>query len=112
MRLLKSFNFSRFITSSFVIGALTFFSLLIAAAKDEGTLGNNLFLNFMADSFYIFRFPTHVLFWRFLIDNGWSLFLLGLFINVIFYASLIEVVINFFKNRKQIKLSHNRSEEK
>ncbi len=54
----KKFNVLRFFTLLIVIGGLTFFSFLTAFGKDEGTLGNNLFLNFMADTFYVFRFSN------------------------------------------------------
>jgi cellulose synthase/poly-beta-1,6-N-acetylglucosamine synthase-like glycosyltransferase len=98
MRLLKSFNPLRFFILIIVIGGLTFFSFLTAFGKDEGTLGNNFFLNFMADTFYIFRFPTHVLFWKYM--NGGTFFL-GLLINILFYAVVMEVVIISLKNHKK-----------
>jgi hypothetical protein len=98
MSLLKSFNPLRFIILNFVIGALTFFSFLTAFGKDEGTFGNNFFLNFMADTFYVFRFPMHVLFWKYM-DGG--AFFLGLFINILFYAVFVETVINILSKRKK-----------
>jgi hypothetical protein len=62
MSLFKSFNALRFFILIVVIGVFTFFSFLAAFGKDEGTLGDNVFLNFMADTFYVLRFPTHALF--------------------------------------------------
>ncbi len=100
MRFLKSFNPLRFVILSFIFGGLTFFSFLTAFGKDEGTLGNSFFLNFIADTFYIFRFPTHVLFWKFM-DGG--IFLLGLFINILFYAASTEAIINFLIKQKQAR---------
>ena len=100
MSSLKSFNPLRFIIVNIVIGGLTFFSFLTAFGKDEGTLGNNFFLNFMANTFYVFRFPTHVLFWKYM-DGG--AFFLGLFINIIFYAIFIEIIISFLTRRRQKK---------
>ncbi len=96
MRYLKHFNPARFFALLIFIGALTFFSFLTAFGKDEGTLGENLFLNFMADAYAFFRFPSHVLFWKFM--QG-PLFFIGLLINIIFYTFFIELVIVFFKMR-------------
>jgi hypothetical protein len=101
MSLLKSFSPLRFIILNFVIGALTFFSFLTAFGKDEGTLGHNFFLNFMADTFYVFRFPMHVLFWKYM-DGG--AFFLGLFINILFYAVFVETVINILSKRRKKQL--------
>lgn len=81
---------------SFVISGLTFFAFLSAFSKDEGTIGDNFFLNFMADSFNVFRFPTHVLFWKYM-DGG--AFFLGLLINILFYATLIEMLITILTKR-------------
>jgi hypothetical protein len=102
MRYLKNFNAARFFILLIVIGGLTVFSFLTAFGKDEGTLGDNFFLNFMANAFYVFRFPTHVLFWKYM--NG-GIFFLGLFINVIFYSLLIEFIISYFKMRKDNRKS-------
>jgi len=99
MRLMKSFSPLRFIILIIIIGGLTFFSFLTAFGKDEGTLGNNFFLNSIADTFYIFRFPTHVLFWKYMTGSS---FFLGLFINILFYAVVIETTIIILKKRKNI----------
>ena len=96
MRLLKSFNPLRFFILSFIIGGLTILSFLMEFGRDEGTLGRNIFLNFMADAFYVFRFPTHVLFWEYM--DG-SIFFLGLFVNILFYAALVEIIISIFLSR-------------
>jgi len=98
MRFLKSFNPLRFFILIIAIGGLTFFSFLTAFGKDEGTLGKNFLLNFMADTFYIFRFPTHALFWKYM--NGGAFFL-GLLINIFFYAVVMEVTIISLKKRKR-----------
>jgi hypothetical protein len=98
MRYLRKLNVIRLSIFLIVIGGLTFFSFLTAFAKDEGTLGNNFFLNFMADAFYVFRFPMHVLFWKYM--NG-DIFFWGLFFNVMIYAFFIEFVIMYFKMSKE-----------
>lgn len=104
MKYLKNFNIPRFKKLNIIIGALTLLSLLAAWQKDEGTLGKGFFPNFLADSFNIFRFPTHVLFWSFL-SNGSSalfslLYLVALLINVLFYSFLIESIISIFIKHK------------
>jgi hypothetical protein len=66
MRFFRKFSLLRFIILIVIIGGLTLFSFLTAFGKDEGTLGTNSFLNFMAEAFNIFRFPMHVLFWKYM----------------------------------------------
>ena len=97
---MKRINPFRFLILIIVVGGLTFFSFLTAFGKDEGTLGDNFILNFMADTFYIFRFPTHQLFWKYM--NG-GYFFFGLFINILFYAVVIEAIIIIFEKRKKIR---------
>ncbi len=99
MYYLKNFNPLRFFVLLIIIGGLTFFSFLAAFGKDEGALGDNFFLNFMSDAFYVFRFPTHVLFWEYMNDGA---FFYGLFINILFYSLLIEAIISTIKGRKEI----------
>ena len=96
MYYLKHFNPARFFILLIIIGVLTLLSFLTAFGKDEGTLGGNLFLNFMADAYAFFRFPSHVLFWKFM--QG-PFFFIGLLINIIFYSFFIELVIVLFKMR-------------
>ena|SRR6185436_2174683 len=98
MKLFKNFNPLRFIILFVAFLGLTLSSFLTAFGKDEGTLGDSVFLNFMADSFNVFRFPTHVLFWRYM-DGG--VFFLGLFINILFYAVIIEIIISIITRRKK-----------
>jgi hypothetical protein len=102
MRLLKNFSPVRFIVLIIVVGVLTFFSFFNAFGKDEGTLGDSIFLNFMADTFYVFRFPTHVLFWKYM--SGGT-FYLGLFINILFYSAVIEIIISTVIKRKKFGTS-------
>ena len=104
MKILKKINWPRFILLLVFICGFTFFSLLAAWGRDEGTLGNSWFLNFMADLFSVFRFPTHVLFWNYM--NG-NIFLAGLFINSIFYAFVIEGLISIIKRFKKISAAKN-----
>lgn len=94
---MKGFNPLRFFILTIFIGGLTLLSFLTAFGKDEGTLYDNFFLNFMANTFYIFRFPTHVLFWKYMSGSS---FFFGLLLNTLFYAGVIEATIIILKKRK------------
>ena len=75
---------------------LTFISLVAAGAMDEGTQGMGTFgmaVLVISKFYYIFRFPTHTLFFQYM--HG-KLFLIGLFFNSIFYALLTERIIAYF----------------
>jgi hypothetical protein len=99
MSYLKNFDIGRFLIIVATTTALTFFSFLSAFGKDEGTLLDNFLLNFIADSFYIFLFPTHILFGRFMTNDIWAF--LGFFVNAIFYALIIEGIICILKGRSK-----------
>ncbi len=102
MNYFKRLNALRFFILLIVIGGLTFFSFLAAFGKDEGALGDNLFLNFMANTFEVFRFPTHILFWKYMTGG---LFFLGLLVNIFFYAVLSEMIISTLINKKKAETS-------
>ncbi len=59
----------------------------------------------MAKSFNIFRFPTHIFFWKYIIDSGAPLFFFGLIINTFFYAVIVEAVTGTIINRTIVKKS-------
>jgi hypothetical protein len=110
MRFSKSFKRERFIISIFVIGGLALISYWSALASSEGA--NNSLIKFMAYSFYVFGFPSHILLSIFFDDNGgWALFFFGLFINAVFYAFFLEVVISFFKKANRVKKYHDLKEQ-
>jgi len=75
--------------SSVITGIITLISFWFAFGKDEGQLGSGYLANFVAESFYVFRFPTHVIFWKLLHSSG-ILYFLGLYINCLSYGLLIE----------------------
>lgn len=77
-------------------GALTFVTLIAAAAIDEGTGGTGLLTHMPGKLFYIFQFPTHTLFFEFM--NG-SMFFPGLLLNCFFYGLLIERIISIYKRK-------------
>lgn len=87
------------ITVTFIIIAfLTFISLVSFAAIDEGTQGEGI-IGFIAivvsKPFYIFRFPTHTLFFE-SFSSG-HLFFVGLAINIIFWTTIIHLITKYLK---------------
>ena len=79
---------------SILVGVLTILTFFFAFGKDEGTLGDGIFRNLIADSFNLFRFPTHAIFWK-LFSSSALLYFLGLMLNCLFYGILIERIIYF-----------------
>lgn len=84
---MSGFNFRIFFIASALIAFLTFVTLWAEAARDEGMGGDGVVGSFLADLYYVFRFPTHTFFFAFM--DG-PMFLVGLFINCIFYGLLVE----------------------
>jgi hypothetical protein len=99
---MKNFKIKRFLLIVFIIALLTVFTLICAFARGENWPNSSFLLNFLADCFYIFRFPTHVLFWKYMYDNP-SLYIGGLAMNVILYAVLVEFLISYLKSRSNKK---------
>jgi hypothetical protein len=88
---MKRFRFGIFIISAIVIFVLTGLSFVAAFGRDEGTLDKDdgIVWTLLADSFDIFRQPTHGLFWDLIIENG-GLFMSGLLFNILFWSLLVE----------------------
>ncbi|MCE6991011.1 hypothetical protein [Dyadobacter sp. CY323] len=82
----------------FTLSAISFMSV---AAREEETLGDDAFLNFMADSFQVFRFPLLTLIIDYLHFEDEGFFVLALMLNVLFYASLIEIMISLISAQKR-----------
>lgn len=76
---------------------MTFVTLVATAARDEGTGGDGILVKGLEKLFYLFRFPTHTLFFEFM--NG-PMFFVGLFINCLFYGLVIERIISVYKKKK------------
>jgi hypothetical protein len=94
---IAKFNSKKFFISTAICCLLTFVTLVAAAARDEGIGGNGIIIIALEKLFYIFRFPTHTLFFEFM--KG-SKFIVGLFINCIFYGIIIERVLSFQNDKK------------
>ncbi|AFD08618.1 hypothetical protein Solca_3614 [Solitalea canadensis DSM 3403] len=93
---IMKFNFKTFLIATIFCCALTFVTLVATAARDEGTGGHGVLVKTFEKLFYIFRFPTHALLFRFM--NG-SVFFVGLLINCIFYGFVVERAFSFYKSR-------------
>lgn len=88
-------NYITLAVAFIVIGSLTTISFLKMFSLEEGTLGDNTFDVFLAESFVVWRFPFHTILYIFL-DYfpflGYLYFPL-LFLNVLFYSCLIERIL-------------------
>ena len=95
---MRRINFSLFFVLSLLLAILTFFAFSEAYAADEGKLGNNIVLQFLSESFNVLRFPTHVLFP--LLTKFPFYFAMGLLVNCLFYALLIERIVYFIFHKR------------
>ena len=96
MKRIKYFFSAQFIFILVIILALMFFSFSAAFAKDDGNLSENIFLNFLADLFSVFRFPTLVLLNDYISS---TIFFCGLFLNAILYSIVIDRTIEFISKK-------------
>lgn len=103
---MKFLNYDKHTFNSWVFGVafglisvLTFVSFFYAWAHDEGTLGNNPLDLFLAESFNIWRFPTHNLLFLIIdeIPIVGILYFPLLLVNSIVYSFLIERFIVIFR---------------
>jgi hypothetical protein len=89
--MMKGFRPILFVITLIVTTTLTFGSFVAAWGRDEGTLNEDkLMWALLADSFDFFRLPTHGLFWDTITKTGGGLYLLGLFVNIIFWSLIME----------------------
>lgn len=91
----RRFKVEILILSFVLVTIFTAISLLAAWARDEGQIDeqSGAFQNFLADSFYFFRLPTHELFWDSISENASTLFLPSLLFNIVFWSILIERLV-------------------
>jgi hypothetical protein len=80
----------------------------MALSRDEGKLGKNIFLNFLADFYNILRFPMHTIFNRLAASKAWF-FCIGLLINCVMYAFIFERI--FYLTIRLIFFRNNPDEE-
>jgi hypothetical protein len=89
MRLLKNINFAMLIGSMSIIFIFCLAALIFVGAEEEGTMGDSKIGMILAKLFYVFRFPTHTIFWS-IMPDGLFIFFGGLLFNSMFYGFLIE----------------------
>lgn len=92
----NSFKFFPFILAIIIFCVFTFITLIAAGAIEEGADGNSALIQVLAKLLYIFRFPTHALFFNFMDGH---FFFLGLGINCLFYGFIIERIVSVFSKR-------------
>ncbi len=99
---MRKFNFGIFFILLILLLVVAFYTSDMALSRDEGKLGKNIFLNFLADVFNVLRFPLHVIF-PMLAQKAWF-FCVGLVINCLMYCLVIErlfyltIKLIFFRN--------------
>jgi TRAP-type mannitol/chloroaromatic compound transport system permease small subunit len=71
-------------------------SFIGAAARDEHTLGDNIFSNLLADLFYVLHFPA-ILIHKLNNDLYGYLFFVLPFISALIYAIVAQMVFNKIK---------------
>src|SRR5215216_1468407 len=98
MLLYKNISILRIIVFTICVYLLTMVTFFFAAVKDEGTSSMGIIGNFIADAFYVFRFPTHTLFEKTFLYG--DLFLTGLLINGLCYGFLVERIFFLFNHYK------------
>jgi hypothetical protein len=86
------------IVYSIVIGLIVISFL----AKDEGTLGNGVILNFLADYLWVLAFPT-ILLISALANTGLSniqFISLGILLSGFIYAVITNLLYSYFQTKK------------
>jgi len=81
-----------------LLAILTFFAFSEAYAADEGNLGDNIVLRFLSESYNVLRFPTHVLLPA--LTKFPFYFAMGLLVNCLFYALLIERIVHIISYKR------------
>ncbi len=94
---IDNFKVWLFISTSLLFVLFTFITFIAFGALDEGTSGTSPTIQVTAKLYYIFRFPTHTLLFRFM--NG-SVFFIGLLLNCLFYGFLTERIVFLLSNKK------------
>lgn len=93
---MKNFNVKLFLLLTVIIGMLLVVSFIVAWAEDEGVSESNILIDILSETFYILRFPTHTLLWKFFSSSAESFFS-GLALNCLLFALAIERIIYLFK---------------
>lgn len=84
------FSKYRFFKAFTVIAILTTICFFAFVSEDRNVFAPNFFLRSLSDLYSFFQFPTHTLLWKIFSANSLFYFL-GLVINSLFYAFIIEL---------------------
>ena len=89
---MAKFRIGIFLSTFFTISLLTIISWLCAFGKDEGQINEKTepIKNFIADSFLLFRFPTHPVLEPWVLSDGIVWYFPGLVLNVVIWTILVE----------------------
>src|SRR6266487_3699928 len=96
LRLFQNINFVRITIFTLTLIVLCGISFLFAYGRDEGTLGDGVIKNFIANVFVVLSFPSLFIFDWLDILNSWEVYFMGLFINALLYAIILERLLYLF----------------
>ena len=103
---MAKFRTGNFLIAFFTISLLTVISWLFAFAKDEGQINERTepIKNFIADSFNLFRFPTHLVLEPWILADGIGWYFPALIFNAFVWAISIErlfsIGVKLYDNNK------------
>lgn len=99
---MKSFNKNIFVISIVILGLLLIPSFFAAWGADEGDPNQSFPWPLLRLCFEILRFPSHTLFWNFILRFD-ALYFLGFAFNIIFYSFIIERLFFFVRKFRKDK---------
>ncbi len=96
LKTIVQYSWQRILLRTVFITILAFISFWLAWAVEEGSSKNDLLL-LIAKSVYIFIFPTHIIFDKYM---DLTMFIVGILLNAIFYSLIIETFVVIFRQYK------------
>lgn len=84
------FSKYRFFKAFVAVGILTTICFFAFVSEDKNVFAPNFLLSSLSDLYSVLQFPTHTLLWGFFSSNN-ILYFLGLVINSLLYAFVIEI---------------------
>lgn len=90
---MRRINFRIFFVLSLLLVVFAFFAYSEISSADDQHMADNFLLRFSSEAFNVLRFPTHVLFPA--LTKFPFYFSIGLLINCLFFALLIERLLYF-----------------
>ena len=98
--MLRKFRILTFFIATVIFCVMTFITLFAEAVVEEGTGGSGMSIRVLAGLYGLLRFPTHSLFMNSM--NGQA-FMIGLYINCLFYGFLTERLIFLSRRKKSVE---------